>query len=125
MKKTEIVNILLANLNVDVTSNLDPLLYGEFDGRAIIKTIQDTGTETSINYEIFDYLIFDPISCDEVNRTLLDEILKKKKSTAQVIILTVYDNEGSTADSVFKSMGIKKIIRIPVSWAEFKLILFG
>lgn len=64
------------------------------------------------NFKMFDYIIIDPLKC----RSLIPEIMEKKKPETEVIVFTVSDNIGETSDSVYKSMGVNKIIRIPSQW---------
>jgi hypothetical protein len=114
------VDILVVNISDAIITDLIKTLSNIFQGKKIskIKIIYNT----DIRFEDvgkFNYFIIDPVSHYTIDRKMIDILLLKKKVDAQIIVLTtVYCN-------IFGAMGIKKIIKMPVSWEKFSEILLA
>lgn len=125
MKKTkkDAISILLANFAIEIVSDLVFFLPEEFGRDTRIIIIENTNQEQIKDYKSFDYFIIEPGRCGIVDEKLLNDIAENKKPKAQIIVSTVSDNAGQTADSVFKNLGIEKIIRMPSRWETIRNIL--
>lgn len=122
-KEKKVVSILLANFDVEVISDLVFFLPEEFGRDTRIIIIENTNREQIKDYKSFDYFIIEPGRCGIVDEKLLNGIIANKKQKAQIIVYTVSDNAGQTTDSVFKNLGIEKIIRLPSNWKKIKEVL--
>jgi hypothetical protein len=130
----EIINIVLANFSPEVAEAFADLLNYIFINKRASEScsqvkIANFPRMADITVKAImeaDFILIDPVyPDDEVDTVMIRSIQQIKKNEAIFIVCTTSDDYGKTGNVLLKSLGIKQIIRLPVSAEAFEAVLLG
>jgi hypothetical protein len=121
----DFVKIVMAGFHLEVDEVLTDLVGEMFDHAkfSIFDGYQDILVKAVTEA---DFIIVDPATRDEINRDFVRAILQLKRNEAVFVVITASDNAGQTSNEVLQNLGVRKMIRMPISdYSKLKEVIIG